>query len=229
MLVLVFVVPVRGQSYIYPEFGFNQNILKTNMSNLETMNSEYVFGCQAGIGYYSEINGWMGYEGQVLYINKSNKILRNGFFTDVYREIKSNYLQIPVLLRFKVDMSRKTQGHVSSGGFAGYWLNGRLEASFPNALAPKNFNEEVVYENIYQIVSRHNIQEPYRFNDTDNRFEYGIAWGAGLVHYLNDRYGLLCHVRHYIAFSDLQRGYQKNQLKKTNSTISVSMGFLIKR
>jgi len=228
VLISIFVGSVKGQSYVYVSMGLNQNVLKTNISNMDAINSEYVAGFQAGVGYFCEINGWLGYEGQLSYMNKSNRILRNSFFTGIYREIKSNYLQIPVFLRLKVNVNRKTQGYVGFGGFAGYWLNGRLEASYPNVLAPKNFNEEVVYENIYQIVSRHNIREPYRFSDMDNRTEYGTVVGGGIVYHLNDKYGLLCHFRSYASLSDLQKRYQMDQMKKTNSTISMSAGFTIK-
>ena len=109
-----------------------------------------------------------------------------------------------------------------------YWLSGRVNGSFPNILAPKDFNEEIIYENIYQIVSRHNIQESYRFNDTDNRMEYGTALGAGLTYDLNDKYGLLCRFRSYTSLSDIQKKYQTDQIKKVNNTTSMSMGFLIK-
>jgi hypothetical protein len=202
-------------------------MLKTNLSNLDAINSVYVTGIQGGIGYSSEISKWLGYEGQLVYINKNNRIVRNAFFTDVYREIKSSYLQVPLLFHFKVDISKNIQGHIGVGGFVGYWLSGRLSASFPNILAPKEFNDEVVYENIYQIVSRHNIQEPYSFNDTDKRIEYGTALGVGLTYYLSDKYGLLCRFRNYTSLSDIQKKYQTDQTKKMNRTMSISMGALI--
>lgn len=214
----------KGQIALSLDFGVNQNLLKTNLSNLDAINSVYTTGFQIGAGFSKKITAWLGYEGQLLYINKNNKIARHGFFSEIHREVKTDYLQLPLLLQFKINVSEKTVGHFGVGGFVGYWLGGRTNASFPNVLAPKDYNEETVYENIYQIISRHNISEKYPFSDLDNRFEYGTALGVGFTHRLNDRYGFVCRLRNYMSLSDVQREYQ---MSKKNLTTSISVGVLV--
>lgn len=219
---------VKGQSSLSIYSGVNKNLLSTNISNLDAINTFYTNGFQLGVGLIKDINKNFEYEISLLYITKNNTTSRNGFFEGVFAKSINSHVQLPLLIKQRTKLNDNISFNIGIGGFISYWLKSTKKASFPNILAPKEFDEEKIYTNIYQIISKNSVEEEYIFRHIDNRFQCGIALKFDTRFHINNNCGLLLSIDNLRSISDTQRQYQEYQIEKRNNTYSISAGILIK-
>lgn len=218
---------VNAQWYIGGSIGLNKNSLTNNISNREFTNQKSISGFEGSVNFQYRFNNWLGLETRAGYSSKGSKIYRTSFFDGVYTTTKNSYLQIPILIRLSINTNSKFGGYVNAGGYGAYWVHSSIDAAFPNILAPKDFDPNRPYQNIFQLVSKQTLSTSRKYNSiTDNRLEFGTAIGAGINYKLNHRIEVFSEFMNYYSLTDQQKKYQINQQSKKNNTNSISAGIL---
>src|SRR4029078_6608596 len=123
---------------------------------------------------------------------KNYRILRTGFYSDMYQQTDNNFLELPVMAQFRFGGHLKKEqslyGILNLGGFGNYWLSGHVKGRALSPMDLENYQE---------------FDEAYSFNTTrDRRFQFGGIAGLGVQYMPNKNYVISVETRYSPTFSD---------------------------
>lgn len=150
-------------------------------------------GFEAGIqGRYS-FNSWFAVRANLSLMQRSHRMERNLNYLDpVYTDHTNYYLMLPVLADFSFGYER-LRGHLLAGGYVGYWLSERRKGT------------------TYWMTDYYVYFEPFdeqrEFTDSDQRFNAGVALGAGLSYTLSEKWDLGLEALYYYDLTSHHKGY----------------------
>jgi hypothetical protein len=174
LLLSAFSLSLAAQKHWYPKFGVTAATLSYGTENVSKSS---VSGLVGGIGYYS--GDMLSLNSEFLYIQKGVK-LESG---DAYWQLKTGYLEIPLMLRLTIGPDAFKVFAVG-GGYAAFWLHGTEE-----------FTDEAG-----KVQS-----ESYEFDsDYDNRLDFGLTFGAGAMLNLG-KGNLMAELRYDLGLSDIAK------------------------
>ncbi len=219
----------RAQLSIGVEGGYNKNYLVTNVSSLVSTQYNPMAGFRIGVPVVYSIHDWFAVKAAPGYLQKNSQMQRTGFYEGVYQNNTNGYLQLPVMGHFSFG-GAKLKGFADLGGYAGYWINARVQGTMPNILNPPaytNITSNQQPNNVFDEYTPYSYNEKYQFNTTkDNRLELGLLAGAGISYQLTNTYQLFGEATYYESLTDQQRKYEIGQVPRYNQTYVLSLGIL---
>lgn len=219
----------RSQLFIGVEGGLNQNYLSTSNASEPFTDYRGMSGWNVGIPVGYQFFDWMAVVATPTYITKNYDIERTGFFTGVYQKNYNNYLQLPVKLRFSFG-GKELRGFVDLGGYAGYWMSGRIKGTEANILNEVDTSYQTV--NPTSVLGEnypYSYDQKYTFdNKKDNRMEFGLVGGAGISYELFETYTIFVEGHYYRAMTDQQKHYEMYQAPRYNDNFGLSLGCTVK-
>ncbi|MBD0257133.1 MAG: outer membrane beta-barrel protein [Cytophagales bacterium] len=185
-----------------------------------------------GVGYHAgfSVQGGLGrrlnLRSGLHYLTKNHSVHQSGPGTGAYQQHRNTYLQLPVLLQVVLARYQRIEVCASTGGFAGYWLAGRVKGRVPNLLDTFTTLEGdgQPFENLQWAY----FNEPYRYDRTrDNRCEAGLTGSLGIVCRFSATSRLFLEGELYQALTGGQRSQALNTRVHTNLTFLLSAGGLL--
>ena len=195
---------VSAQATVGPKFGLN---FSTVTHDNEYAEKVAIPGIHAGL--VLQMGGDLAIQPEILYTQKGVRFEAEG--GEEYWQQTNNYLEVPLLLKMSFG-PELFKFFVNAGPYAAYWLSGTAKMD--------HMGEEVV--------------EDYEFDDddsdgySDNRFDYGIAAGAGLALKLGPGY-LTGELRYDLGLADTQKVVDEwdDYEAVMNRTIGISFGYIV--
>lgn len=220
---------VFAQINLHVQIGANSNSI-TPLNNTEVLTeASNKIGGFLSIGIDVPIKKENIYlSSAVSFIQKSYTIKRTGYLSGIYESHNNNYIQTPLLLKYKITGIKKFDFYLTGGFYIAFWVTGKEKG--------KNLN---VYESIDSVNSYNNqvtstislspYDVNYQFNNTkDNRIEVGLNYGTEVHYKFSKQIIFECGIDYYNSLSDQQKKYMINQPQKYNQTILFSMGVIFK-
>ncbi|HAQ65509.1 MAG TPA: hypothetical protein DCR43_06625 [Bacteroidales bacterium] len=166
----------------------------------DNVSKSSVSGLVGGIGYYS--GDFLALNSEFLYIQKGAKV-ESG---EDYMQLKTGYLEIPLMLRLTIGPDAFKVFAVA-GGYAAFWLHGTQESKISGEI----------------------VSESYEFSDVDNRFDFGLTFGAGGMINLG-KGNLMAEIRYDMGLSDIVKwpdGEPDGWKSVKNHCLYVTLGFVM--
>ncbi len=216
----IFYCGFNVKAHIIFEFagGVNDNSLSSNpefgfFEDLRSENGVYFSGT---ISY--SLNERFSLVGGIQFVKKNYEIRREPPFQSVFKEVRNDFLQIPIALELRFLQLKKITVSFQVGFFAGYWIQSHTEGSVPNAFNSTNSiteNGEVIQH--FSVSSYH---EKGFYKGSDNRFEIGTLLGLDLIYAIHSKYSMVLAFTYNHAFTPLS----KSTLDYSNRTLISSIG-----
>jgi hypothetical protein len=228
MFFLLCSLRARSQFFVGVEGGPNLNYLTTSNASEPFTQYDGMHGLNIGIPVGYQFFDWLALETAPTYIQKNYDIVRTGFFTGVYQKNYNKYLQLPLNLRFSFG-GKEIRGFVDLGGYAAYWMSGRIKGVEANILNEVDTAYDTV--NPTSILGEnygYSYNQSYPFNSTkDNRLELGLIGGAGVSYELKRMYTFYVEGRYFRAMTDQQKNYELSQAPRYNDNFGLTVGATI--
>lgn len=227
-LIAVFLFLISFSAYsqfsVGIEGGWNKNRLVTSTGYRSFAQYNKADGFAIGIPVRYQILDWLAVQSGVTFIQKNYEWRRTHYFEGVYQKSKNSYLQIPLLANVSFGGS-KLRGFVNGGGYAGYWVSGKVKG-----LSFEPYNTSDGPYGVLGNYKTYNYDEKYEFSDErDRRIELGWILGGGVSYLLKGRYQLFAEYRYQYALTDQQKAYMTaGQIPRYNETGIVQVGCLVK-
>jgi hypothetical protein len=220
--------PLKAQLYVGVEGGWNRNYLTTSNNSQYFTEYKSQAGFSAGIPVLYRFTDWLAVQADPSYLQKNYKIERTGFFTGIYQRNTNGYLQLPLMAQFSFG-GKELRGFVNLGGYAAYWMSGRVKGTEPNILNPVDTAFTTV--NAGSLLGEnysYSYDEKYTFNNTrDRRLELGAIAGLGVSYEWKATYLFFVEGRYTRSLTDQQKQYETNQTPRYNDTFGLSAGCLL--
>jgi len=205
---LFLILPGFSQITIGPRLGVNFSKLNLG-SPYETWKTGTVFGGVVNIPIKNDI----AFQGEVLFSRKGDREEFDG--ENSYDELTSKYWEVPLLINYMYSAGQ-VNFFGNAGAYLAYWKSGSYESKIGE-------NDVLV--------------EDYEFTSTsdddgfsDNRFDYGVAVGAGVLY---DRVGtagnIILEFRYTQGFAPVSTvenppaGYTAGK----NKAFSISLAYML--
>lgn len=127
------------------------------------------------------------------------------------------YLQLPLLTHIYFG-SRKVRGFINLGPEVGYLISDRISANFD-------------YENYGSIQG---FPQGYRTNEQlrkkiENKFDYGIAGGAGIELLFRDRHSVMLEGRYYFGLGNIYKASKSDFFAASRtSAIEITLSYMFR-
>ncbi len=172
-----------------------------NSKNLTGFNGGLVLNCGGKM---------FSFQPEILYTQKGYKSETTvPFFGTFNGKFRANYLEVPALLKFAIGM-KSFKFFINAGPYAAYWLGGYSEL---------NGNK-----------TDHNFDTDYGANNRkDNRWDFGVAAGAGFLFFTGDRGSFFVEGRYTRGLSDIYKynGSRPAGVDKiSNKVINLNLGYI---
>lgn len=208
--------------------GINRNTLTTDEGYRAFTIHRPMNGFQIGLPLQYDIRDWLAVQVEPAYIKKNYELKRTEIYSGIGQQFKNGYLQLPIMARFSFG-GQQLKGFLNLGGYAAYWLNGRIKGTVLNI-----FDNVPDIENDQQIDNYSQYNNLYRYNEKfsfdhrrDQRWEFGLLAGIGLEYRMSASYKVFIEGRYYYSLSDQQKNYMINQIPRYNNTLGVQIGILV--
>lgn len=127
------------------------------------------------------------------------------------------YVQIPLLTHIYFG-SRKFKGFFNLGPEVGFMIGDKITANFDY----KN------YESIQGFPQGYRTNEQLKM-DVQNKFDYGIAGGAGIEFFINRRNSIQLEGRYYFGLGNIYKASKRDFFAASRSTsIEVTLSYLFR-
>jgi hypothetical protein len=206
--------------------GYSNNHLLTDISNRSYTQNKNGNSFGVCVAFNYEYNRSINFQSQIDLLHKDYSFVRTGNYAGIYTDYKNAYLQLPLIIQYKLSDKGKWQFFTDAGLYVSYWVFGKTKGVISNI-----FNS---YDSINNIGQRtHYLRyasysQKYQFDDAkDNRFELGALAGLTTIYRLNQKYSLAVNARFYQAFTPQERRYSINQAMKYNQTVFISIGYML--
>lgn len=155
------------------------------------------------------------------YSQKGYKIERTGDYEGLNSVFRNTYIQLPVMLSYKIQLNNKVFIFFNAGIYTGYWLSGSTEGNVPNIFSAHTTDNTTKLDIIQ-------YKAPYQFNKIrDNRLENGIIYGIGLDGDITKNSKLRFEVNSYQSFISQRKKYMITDDRIYNRSIVISVGYLV--
>ena len=127
------------------------------------------------------------------------------------------YVQIPLLTHIYFG-SRKVKFFFNLGPEVGFMINDKIDANF----------DYMNYASIEGFPQGYRTNEQLKM-DIQNKFDYGIAGGAGVEFFINRRNSLLLEGRYYFGLGNIFKATKRDYFASSRSTsIEISLAYLFR-
>jgi hypothetical protein len=205
---LVLVLSCFGQITLGPRLGLNFSKQSLD-SPYETWKTGTVFGGVVNLPIKNELS----FQGEFLF---SQKGYREEFDGDnSYDELTSKYWEVPLLINYMYSAGQ-VNFFGNAGAYLAYWKSGSYES--------KIGENDVLVED-YEFTST-----PDEDGFSDNRFDYGVAVGAGVLY---DRVGtagnIILEFRYSQGFAPVStvENPPADYTAGKNKTFSISLAYML--
>ncbi|WP_316822477.1 porin family protein [Pedobacter gandavensis] len=138
---------------------------------------------------------------------------------NIYQNINNTYLQLPLSLKYEMELFRRLQLSGNLGLYYAYWLESNI-----NGIAANVFNVSNNPEG-EELINLESINSKYKFNSQqDQRSEFGWMAKIGLNYRLFKNISGMINGHFYQSMTDQQK--QKNEIlsAKYNQTFATTIG-----
>jgi hypothetical protein len=229
LVLLLLAKPVSAQLYLGLEGGWNRNYLTTSNASQAFTYYKDRDGFSAGIPVLYQFTDWLAVEADPSFIQKNYRIERTGYFTGIYQQNTNGYIQLPLMAQFSFG-GKAMRGYVDVGGYAAYWISGRVKGTEPDILNVVDTAYMTVNPgSFFGVNSSYSYNEKYVFDGVkDRRLELGAIAALGVSYECRMRYRFFVEGRYLRSLTDQQKNYETNQTPRYNDTYGVSAGCLFR-
>lgn len=210
----------EGDIFIGFSSDYAYNIMHSNTGYRDNTTYQAGKGFAVSIPLVYQVNEWFSVESGLKYIQKNygwehRKFLQEDYSYTDYVNYTNTFLELPVALNFS--LGTKYIRNVSSiGGYLGFWIDsdqqGALTA-WDSSLVSGADSLQRTFDN------------DRAFTQSDNRFEAGLLFRTGFEFEI-ERLLLFVRGSYYLGLTDLQKNYQKFQVRQFNHTMTAEIGML---
>lgn len=211
-LAVLFSPPATAQFKIGLEAGPDWNQLRTTISNVVSTEYVSVIGYHVDIPLQYKIRDWFSVEAAPSFLQKNYKLQWTGPFSSLYQTNKNGYAQIPLMGNF-LFTSHRIQFVAQVGGYAGYWVYGRVKGNLPDP-----FINTYSYDSAYVFRS-----------NRDERWELGWLAGGRLAYDCGKTGQVFIDGRYYESVTGRQKNYMTGQIQEYDRTWVFSVGLLFNK
>jgi hypothetical protein len=204
---LVLAFSANAQITLGPRFG-----VTFSKQNLESPYEVYKVGTMLGGVVSWTFKDAMAIQAELLLTQKGYREEFDG--NNAYDELTAKYLEVPVFFKYSFDFAR-WKPYANVGGYGAYWRSGTYES---------------------KIAGQEVIVEDYEFTDEtdsdgyqDIRFDYGVAFGFGLLY---DRIGaagnIVIDFRYSLGLAPIAtlENPPPNYQERKNTTFAISLAYM---
>ena len=168
----------------------------------------HVFGAKANYA----VNSWFAIRAELNVMQRNHRLQRHlDYLSPVYTDHVNTYLTLPLMADFSFGTER-LRGHLLLGGFAGYWLHRRVKG--------------VTYGMTDYEVFFNDFDATPSFNDSDLRFDAGMAGGIALSYSLSSHFTLSLDGLLYYDLVSHHKGYPQMQDYRYLTTSTLTLGIM---
>lgn len=192
---------------IYAGGGFGKNTHVVDMLYARDMHFHPLSGKSALVGIQWHMKGWLSLRCEVAYVQKNYMMYREGYKVhNMQTKTMNDYLSVPLLAQLSI--GNDFRAFVNLGGYGGYWLKSHRSGF---TMSMNNI--------IYGETTADEFDEDVVFDETkDNRFDAGLAYGAGLSATIAKKIDLSFEARCYYGLTDIQKQYMDFLNPRYNTT-----------
>jgi hypothetical protein len=216
-LLVVITQVSTAQTFAGFDIGLSDNTLKTNISNRPSTALNSKLGYSTELVFAQLINRTFYVKASPNISQKNYGIYRTDSLSGIFTRYNNTYLQIPV--KIGLEYGNKIQVFSEIGGYAAYWYDGNISGKVPDIFSVTGNNNQ-------QTFSLTSFNQPYSFNKTDNRFEFGWIASAGVKYKLTSKCQIFLNGSYYQSLSDQEKKNGLNEVPQYNQTFTFSMGCL---
>ena len=207
--ILLFPQAVQAQFGMGFSAGATYNKLYTKeIRTLEKYKAEAGFSVSIPMQYFAK--DWLAI-GWDLSCMQKNYAWQYGTFS--FQTTRNTYIQLPVMLRFRLFKIKQFKTFINAGGFGGYWVYSRVNGTILN---------------VYDTENGYSYNEKSEFDQRrDQRIEMGLLAGISMEYWLKNQCRFFLEARYYYGATDLQqKNYMINQIPRYNDAFLFQMGCL---
>jgi hypothetical protein len=170
-------------------------------------------GWTIGIPVRFQIFNWLAVQAEAVFITKNYSYHHRYRSSGAYNYTANSFVELPLLASLWVRIPKipELRLYINGGNFIGVWVDSH----------EKGRNLDVISASTY------GYSEKYEFDGRrDNRFEYGLAGGAG-IQYETRLADVFLEWRYNYGLSDLQKPYQRDLPPQINDTWTLQLGLFV--
>lgn len=233
MLAVVFSVAAYGQTAVGIKGGLNFSNINHGQDldeRFDDVSRPFQIGFNFGLGADFYVGETFSLYTELMFTQKGESYEGTGTVNDPVAgniqvreetEVTLNYLELPILARFKFgDMSKF---YINVGPTVGYWLGGNVEYEFERGDDTESFEDRIEFKNRDEITSddRGNVLA----NEDVNRLEIGAAIGTGAM--LGEKFNI--DFRYTMGLTGIHENAGWNQDDSwKNNVLSFSIGYFFR-
>lgn len=211
LLLLAGAPQAAAQWHIGLELGYSHNSLYQSRTFDYTRQYRPFGGFTAGIPVRYDFNDWFALQADLSFTHKNYLNYPTSTLSQGGYMLTNSYLELPLMARFSFGGAR-LHGFLNLGAYVGWWADSHIIG-----VSRTNFGSEPVVS----------INEQVPFDPRrDNRFEAGLAAGAGLAYRVSELIELTAEARYLYGLTDLQKNYMLRQVPRYNSTWLFRIGIM---
>lgn len=195
--------------------GFAYNTLYTGGLDKVEPFKEYEpgWGWTLGLPVRFYLFNWLAAQVEPSFITKNYRVGQTGIWSDLYDEYSNSFVDLPLLLHFRLEAPRTGLSlFANGGGFLGLWAASRRSGRAQTITGGGGYTD--AYSEDYAFDSRY-----------DNRFDGGLLLGLGVQYDIN-RVSIFAEGRFAYSLTDLHQTVQRNQMPYMNDTWTIQAGVL---
>jgi len=217
----------RAQLSVAAEAGLSYNMPDADISNMTSARVRPGYGYAFALNFSKSISHHFSLQLLPGVQQKSFSIRRTGDLKGIYMEQRNTYLQLPLLLRYRLNHpAGKVYYYAEMGGYYAYWLAGREIGEIPDIFGiSSRVNSTGQREEVFQL---EHYSAAHHFDDrVDRRDEWGWTAG-GEVHYgFNKRRELSLAIRYYQSLTSRQKSDPASGSGQYDRVWNLSIGYII--
>ena len=224
ILLCFFIIKSLNAQYSIGVFsGYTNNHLHTNISNRLLTENKNGNSFSTGLIFKYAYKNKIQLLTELDLLQKNYSFVRKGIYEGIFANYRNTYLQLPVIIEYKLLQNSKWELWVDVGFFVSYWVDGNIKGVISN-----------VFDSYYAVDATGVMTNYLRFTDysqkytfshlKDNRFEAGPLVGITSMYQLNNRYSFFVNTRFYLSIISQQKNYSISQIMQYNQTIVISAG-----
>jgi hypothetical protein len=235
MVVVLFSVATYGQTAVGIKGGMNFSNIKHGEDlneRFDNLDNPFQIGFNFGLAADFYVGEMFSLYTELMYTNKGESYEGTGTANDPVvgqvdvreeTEVTLNYLELPVLARFKFgDMSKF---YLNIGPTVGYWLGGNVEYEFERGDDTESIESDIEFKDRDEINTNGSQGGFVLANEDVNRLEIGAAIGTGVM--LGEKFNI--DLRYTMGLTSIHEnaGWDQDDSWK-NNVLSFSIGYFFR-
>jgi opacity protein-like surface antigen len=235
MMVVLFSVAAYGQTAVGVKGGLNFSNIKHGEDldeRFDNLDNPFQIGFNFGLAADIYVGEMFSLYTELMYTQKGESYEGTGTANDPVvgqidvmeeTEVTLNYLELPVLARFKFgDMSKF---YLNIGPTVGYWLGGNVEFESERGDDTESIDSEIDFKDRDEINQNGSQGGFVLANEDVNRFEVGGAIGTGV--FINNKFNI--DLRYTMGFTSIHENAGEDQDDTwKNNVLSFSIGYFFR-